>query len=61
MHIKERTEILASQSKRKEKIEEATRRLIDVNGMGTQYQFMAISGGNMAPYPFTKPECVTVQ
>ena len=62
MRIKERTKVLASKSNRKEEIEEATRRLIDVKGMGTQYQFMAITGGgdggtdaDLVPYPFSEP------
>lgn len=59
MGIKERTKVLASKSNRKEEIEEATRRLIDVKGMGTQYQFMAITGdnvtdANLVPYPFSE-------
>jgi SAM-dependent MidA family methyltransferase len=60
MHIEERVKALAAAAKsdeRRKDIQTALKRLVDPQGMGTQYQFMGIVSKNatareVLPHPF---------
>jgi len=49
----------AKMNEEKAKLAHAARRLVDSQGMGSQYKFMAITSGAEGPYPFVKPHEVT--
>lgn len=60
MQIEERTKVLVSAAEseqRKQEIQNASNRLVDPQGMGTQYQFLGIisndvTTGEVLPHPF---------
>lgn len=62
MQIDERTKVLATAAgseERKEEIHNASKRLVDPKGMGTQYQFLGIVSKErdvLLP-PFDKTDC----